>query len=347
MNTSSFSVPIRAYFYVAAFISFSGFCHVQTAALWEAFNDYSPGPLTHTNATGYKLRIDADGGVLKNFGTGNDLPVSVVVETEGGSPDDFGARGGAPDAGSPAMQLFDGKVDLANDGLPGVRATVKLTLVFSGLDRTKVYKFCGTAARGGNYNNRWSVYTITGVSNAVAAHLDGSANQNIFTAVTYPVAAADLAPNQVALNAGHNKQGSVVCWDKIEPAADGTFRVEALRYLGKTPFGSAADSGTSYSYGFEAIYLAEFASSGNLRITENPLSQKVPAGKTVVLTVAATSPQPITYQWQKAAAGSTNFTDISGATQATYTTPALTVADDGSKFRCNLTSGAAKSTSSE
>src|SRR6185503_19476290 len=118
----------------------------------------------------------------------------------------------------------------------------------------------------------------TGVSNFLAAHLDGSVNQNIFTAVTYPAAATNLAPNQVALNAGHNKQGSVVCWDKIEPAADGTFRVEALRYLGKTPFGSAADAGTSYSYGFEAFSLSESASSGSLRITENPLSQKVPAG---------------------------------------------------------------------
>src|SRR6185503_10349104 len=126
--------------------------------LWEAYNDYSTGPLTHANATVYKLRIDADGGPLKDFATGLDLPVSVLVETEGGTPDDFGARGGAPDAGSPAMQLFDGKLDLANDGIPGVRETVKLTLVFSGLDPAKVYKFCGTAARGGNYNNRWSVY---------------------------------------------------------------------------------------------------------------------------------------------------------------------------------------------
>src|SRR6185295_5564140 len=97
---------------------------------WEAFNDYSPGPLTHANATGYKLRIDADGGILKDFATGLDLPVSVTVETEGGSPDDFGARGGLPVAGSPARLLFDGKVDLENGGIPGVRATVKLTLVF-------------------------------------------------------------------------------------------------------------------------------------------------------------------------------------------------------------------------
>jgi hypothetical protein len=145
MNTSSRSVTLKACVFLASLISLSDFSHAQPTILWEAFNDYSPGPLTHTNATGYKLRIDADGGILKNFATGLDLPVSVLVETKGGSPDDFGARGGAPDAGSPAMQLFDGKVDLANDGLPGVRETVKLTLVFSGLDPAKVYKFCAKA----------------------------------------------------------------------------------------------------------------------------------------------------------------------------------------------------------
>jgi hypothetical protein len=306
----------------------------QSTPIWEAFNDYSPGGLTAPNATGYKLRVPGEGGILKNYATAEDLLVMVMVENEGGTPDDFGARGGAPAAGSPSMQLFGGKVDLSNDGLPGVHETIKLTLVFTGLDPGKLYKFCGTVSRGGNYNNRWSVFTITGVGNFVAAHMDGSANRNIFTAATYAPAAAALGPNQVAVNTGHNLQGSVVCWDKIEPAADGSMRIEALRYLGPTPFGNAADPGTSYAYGFEAMYLAEFESTGDLRITENPLSQKVPAGRTAALMIAATSLDPITYQWQKAPPGSDTFTDIPGANQATYTTPVLMVSDNGSKYRC-------------
>ena len=314
---------------------------------WEAFNDYSVGGLTSFNATSYKLRIDFEGGVLKNYATGDDLPVSVFVETEGGAPDDFGARGGAPAAGSPAMLLFGDKVDLTNDGLPGVHELIKLTLVFSGLDPTRRYKFCGTVSRGGNYANRWSVFTITGVDGYVAAHMDGSTTRNLFTAATYPPSAGILLPNQVAVNTGHNLQGSVVCWEGIQPAVDGTMRIEALRYLGPTPFGNAADPGTTYAYGFEAMYLAEFESTGGVSITENPLSQRVRAGGTATFQIAASSPNPITYQWQKFPPGGNAFADIPGATNGNYTTPVLTVADDGTRFRCVATSLGVQAVSSD
>ena len=338
---------VRVFLALAAWLSLSSLLQAQSKPNWEAFNDYSSSALTSPNATGYKLRTAGDYGPLRNFETADDLSVTVAVENEGGTPDDFGARGGALNAGSPALKLFGGKVDLANDGLPGVRALVKLTLVFSGLDPTKVYKFCGTAARGGNYPNRWAVFSIVGVGNFVAAHQDGSDNKNIITLASFPASAGSLEVNQVALNTGQNKVGSLVCWDKIEPSAEGTIRIEALRYLGRTPFGNAADTGTSYAYGFEAMYLAEYDATGDLRITDNPVSQKVPAGTKATLAVGATSSRPITYQWQKAAAGVANFTDIPGASLASYTTPTLVVADDETRFRCNLTSGPDHASSGE
>ncbi|MBL9168635.1 MAG: hypothetical protein JNN07_12900 [Verrucomicrobiales bacterium] len=338
LSPSTFS--IASILWIAATLS------LHAAPNWEAFHDYATGPGTSPNATAGQLRTTGQTATLRNIETADDLPVIVTVEAEGGTPDDFGARNGGPNAGSPASLLFDGKVDLTNDGIPGVRSTVKLTLIFSGLDPSKVYTFCGTALRGGNYNNRWSVYTILGANNAVAAHKDGSANRNIFTAATYPAAAADLAPNQVALNAGHNKDGSLVCWEKIEPSPEGEFRIEALRYMGKTPFGDAPNAGTSYSYGFEAIYLAEFEATGNLRITENPSPVKTAAGRTARFQVTATSTESITYQWQKALLGG-EFSDIPGATGASYTTPALTVADDGAKIRCVVSSAGFSTTSGD
>jgi hypothetical protein len=45
----------------------------------------------------------------------------------------------------------------------------------------------------------------------------------------------------------------------------------------------------------------------------------------------------VTYQWQTAPAGGTTFTDIAGATSATYTTGNLTQADEGTQFRANVT----------
>ena len=47
----------------------------------------------------------------------------------------------------------------------------------------------------------------------------------------------------------------------------------------------------------------------------------------------------LTYQWQK------NGTDISGATSASYTTPAVSMADSGAKFQVVVTNNAGKATS--
>jgi hypothetical protein len=57
-----------------------------------------------------------------------------------------------------------------------------------------------------------------------------------------------------------------------------------------------------------------------------------PATFTVVATASPTA--TLTYQWQKQEDGVGAWTDISGATSASYTTPATTVADDdGDRYR--------------
>jgi hypothetical protein len=346
MNTTLPSITLRGCLSLAAFLTFSALVNAQPVIRWEAFNDYRPTDgVTSPNATIYDLRITDDGGPLKDIKTGNDLPVSVVVLVEGdGTPDDFGALSPV-NANTPADKLFKGKVDLGNSGLPGIRANLntKLILNFTGLDPTKRYNFRGTVCRGGNYNDRWSFFTISGADAYVTAHEDGSVNKNIITKATFPT--ATLATNQVALNSGDNKAGSLVGWDNIEPGADGTFAIEAQQYVGPAPFGTP--SAGPYGYGFNAIYLAEIESTGALKITENPANQNLPAGTTATLKVVATSPQTISYQWQKAAPGSSTFADVAGATLATYTTPVLTVADNGSKFRSRLSSGTSQTTSGE
>jgi hypothetical protein len=346
MITSLRCIPVKVSLTLVALLSMANLGRVQSQVLWEAFNDYRPAAgTTSDNATGYDLRITGDGGVLKDIKTGADLPVSVLVEVLGdASPDDFGANSPV-NPGSPADQLFGGKVVIGNDGLPGIRSSQNTSLIlqFTGLDPAKRYHFRGTVSRGGGYNDRWSVFSIEGADASVNAHEDGSNNKNIITKTTFPQ--ADLQTNQVALNTGDNKAGSLVGWDNIEPGTDGTFSVSARQYTGAAPFGNP--SAASYGYGFSAIYLAGIASSGSLRLTENPQNQNVPAGTTATLKVTASSPQAITYQWQKADPGKTNFVAVTDATQATYTTPVLTPADSGAKFRCLVSSGGSQTTSGE
>jgi hypothetical protein len=74
-------------------------------------------------------------------------------------------------------------------------------------------------------------------------------------------------------------------------------------------------------------------------ITTQPASQTVTAGATATFTVAASGTSPFTYQWRK------NGTAISGATSASYTTPATTTADSGSTFSVVVSNGAGSATS--
>ncbi len=62
-----------------------------------------------------------------------------------------------------------------------------------------------------------------------------------------------------------------------------------------------------------------------------PSSQTVTEGQTAKFNVTAAGTEPLSYQWQK------NGVNIPGASGANYTTPATTLADNGSTFRVNVT----------
>jgi len=61
-------------------------------------------------------------------------------------------------------------------------------------------------------------------------------------------------------------------------------------------------------------------------ILSQPRSQSVMAGQTGTFSVEASGPGPLSYQWMR------NGAPVSGATGASYTTPATVVADDGTTF---------------
>ena len=61
-------------------------------------------------------------------------------------------------------------------------------------------------------------------------------------------------------------------------------------------------------------------------ITTQPTSKTVAVGSTATFSVVASGTGTLTYQWRK------NGTAISGATAASYTTPAATAADNGAQF---------------
>ena len=74
-------------------------------------------------------------------------------------------------------------------------------------------------------------------------------------------------------------------------------------------------------------------------ITAQPTSQTVTVGQAVGFSVTATGAAPLTYQWNR------NGASISGATAATYTTPATTSGDNNAVFAVVVTNSAGSITS--
>lgn len=74
-------------------------------------------------------------------------------------------------------------------------------------------------------------------------------------------------------------------------------------------------------------------------ITTQPVNQTVTVGQTAMFSVAATGTAPLSYQWQK------NSANISGATAASYTTPATVAGDNGATFAVIVSNAAASVTS--
>lgn len=70
-------------------------------------------------------------------------------------------------------------------------------------------------------------------------------------------------------------------------------------------------------------------------ITSQPANQTVVAGQPATFSIVATGTAPLTYQWTK------NGANISGATSASYTTPATTTADNNSSFQVTVSNAAA------
>ncbi|HLG98216.1 MAG TPA: hypothetical protein VKX49_18005 [Bryobacteraceae bacterium] len=87
-------------------------------------------------------------------------------------------------------------------------------------------------------------------------------------------------------------------------------------------------------------------STGPPTITQQPQNATVVVGQSASFTVAATSSTTLTYQWQSQAPGATTFSNISGATSSSYTTPILQATDSGTQFQCIVSNSSASVTSS-
>ena len=210
-----------------------------------------------------------------------------------------------------------------------------------------------TADSAGNYtftglaNGTYTIvpshagFTFTPSSQSMTVNGANVAGMN-FTANGATVAPTITTPpaNQAVTAAGQTATFTVVAggtaplsyqWQK-----NGANITGATSASYTTPITTTADSGSAFAVVVTntagtvtsaAATLTVTAAAVAPTITTQPANQTVTAGQTATFTVVAAGAAPLTYQWQK------NGANLTGATSASYTTPATTTADSGSTFR--------------
>lgn len=104
------------------------------------------------------------------------------------------------------------------------------------------------------------------------------------------------------------------------------------------------DEKTDYSSALMNVTLT-VGSPASPAITTQPANQTVEAGQTATFSVAASGNPAPSYQWWSNTGS--GWTSISGATNASYTTAATSMADSGNKYRCYVSNSQGNVTSNE
>ena len=80
-------------------------------------------------------------------------------------------------------------------------------------------------------------------------------------------------------------------------------------------------------------------------ITTQPQDVEVKENETATFTVKVTGTEPLSYRWQQSTDSGQSWTDIGGATDATYITVATTTNMNGTQYRCVVSNSAGSVTS--
>jgi hypothetical protein len=240
----------------------------------------------------------------------------------------------------------------------GQKATFEVIATGSG---TLTYQWQKNAiaiagATSASYTTPANANTDNGASFTVTvSDAAGSATSN---AATLTVTAAPVAPSitgqplSKSVTAGQTATFAVTAtgtatlayqWKKNGAAISGA---TSASYT--TPATSTSDSGASFtvtvsnstgSVTSSAATLTVTTASVAPSITGQPASKSVTAGQTATFAVTATGTATLTYQWKK------NGAAISGATSASYTTPAASASDNGARFTVTVTNSIGSATS--
>jgi hypothetical protein len=217
----------------------------------------------------------------------------------------------------------------------------------------------GTAISGATSSTYTTPVTTSADNGAkFTVVVNNSAGSAASDAATLTVTSSPIAPSIITQPAGQTVSASQPAtflvaasgtaqlsyqWQKngtvISGATSATYTTSATTISDSGSQFSAVVSNSTGSVTSNTATLTVTAAVTPPTITTQPVSQTITAGQATTFSVASMGTMPLSYQWQK------NGTAISGATSASYTTPATTISDSGSPFTVTVSNSAGSVTS--
>ena len=206
---------------------------------------------------------------------------------------------------------------------------------------------------GASFALRCGLVALFVLCMATLAACGQSSSDSATPPVSDPAPTITTQPQNQSVTAGATATFTVVAsgsapltyqWSK-----NGTTITGATSASYTTPATVSGDNGSTFSVQVSNSAGSATSSTASLTvttasvaptITTQPQNQSVTAGATATFTVVASGSAPLTYQWSK------NGTTITGATGASYTTPATVSGDNGSMFSVRVSNSAGSATSS-
>lgn len=141
-------------------------------------------------------------------------------------------------------------------------------------------------------------------------------------------------------------QDKGVSWSNISGANSCSYTISAVSAALNGEWLRVKLSDTSGDIRYTSAVTLTVTSPAVPAITVQPAATTVTAGQTAVLSVTAAGTPTPSYQWQTSTDGGITWTNISGATSATYTTPVTATGDSGQQFRVKVSNSQGSVTSS-
>jgi hypothetical protein len=195
-----------------------------------------------------------------------------------------------------------------------------------------------------NGNSYHVIVTTTACAGSVTSNNVTLTVNTVATIGTQPTAQSACVPNTATFTVAATGTGLSYQWQVAQAAAPTVFAdipgATSASYT--TPATTFAMNGNVYRVNILSTCSPTTPTTSNtavltvnnpVSVTQNPIARSGCAGDNFTFSVTATSGGTISYQWQVSTNGGTTYTNITGATSATYTVAAPPVNFSGYLYR--------------